>query len=69
MAKKDKKKHDWDEVRANESYMEDRIHTLIRENANLRGILFDVFHEGHGLTIPTGIILRMVRALNNTEVK
>lgn len=63
------KEHDWDETTAYLSQMEDKITALIRENANLRGIIFDVFHEGHGLRIPTEIVVRMARALNKTQVK
>lgn len=63
------KQHDWDETTAYLSLMEDKITALTRENANLRGILFDIFHEGQGLRIPTAIITRVVRALNKMQVR
>lgn len=52
-----------------EHYLEDKIDKLKKDNANLRGIIFDIFHEGHGLTIPVAITMRMVKALKGFEVK
>lgn len=46
-----------------------RIKELEAQVADMRGIIFDIFHEGHGLTIPTAIIIRMIQVLDKTKVQ
>lgn len=64
-----KANRDYNAQVANEHYLEDIIDKLKKDNANLRGIIFDIFHEGQGLTIPVAITIRMIKALKSFEVK